>query len=86
MIFVFGSNADMPKVEAEPLVRDDEKAFEVLSVIKQTLDIRHSTAKTGDYTLHPTIVKTIPITYPLLILKKRLSDQLFRTMHRKGLD
>ncbi|XP_077534374.1 kelch-like protein 20 [Haemaphysalis longicornis] len=35
--FLFGSNADMQKVEAEPLVRDDDKALELLDVIKWTL-------------------------------------------------
>lgn len=36
--FLFGTNADVQRVEAEPLVREDEKAQEVLNVIKWTLD------------------------------------------------
>ncbi|KAH9383359.1 hypothetical protein HPB48_024578 [Haemaphysalis longicornis] len=35
--FSCGSNADMQKVEDDPLVRNDEKALGVLRVIKQTL-------------------------------------------------
>ncbi|KAH9361328.1 hypothetical protein HPB48_006890 [Haemaphysalis longicornis] len=37
--FLFGSNADMQKVESEPLVRQDEEALEVLSVIGWALDM-----------------------------------------------
>ncbi|KAH9376715.1 hypothetical protein HPB48_013308 [Haemaphysalis longicornis] len=37
--FLFGSNADMQRVESEPLVRQDEEALEVLSVIRWTLDM-----------------------------------------------
>ncbi|KAH9376925.1 hypothetical protein HPB48_002760 [Haemaphysalis longicornis] len=36
--FLFGSKADMQKVEAEPLVREDKKALVVLNIIRWTLD------------------------------------------------
>ncbi|XP_077528315.1 kelch-like protein 10 [Haemaphysalis longicornis] len=37
--FLFGSRADMQSVEAEPLVREDEEALELLCAIRWTLDI-----------------------------------------------
>ncbi|XP_077532380.1 kelch-like protein 10 [Haemaphysalis longicornis] len=37
--FLFGSRADMQRVEAEPLVREDEEALELLYAIRWTLDM-----------------------------------------------
>ncbi|KAH9361418.1 hypothetical protein HPB48_003908 [Haemaphysalis longicornis] len=49
--FSFGSSEEMHNVAAEPLVREDEKALEILNVIKWSLDMKASDNK--DWRLRP---------------------------------